>query len=251
MPKKRRFLLTCPKRSKKNNIETDDAKVGDDEENEHLRVDMRTDNIFRDHNDNEEFAIPIEEEDQIFKSDNFSEEKKRILMADDYKPFEGVPKQVNLRKGKFLEQKKENCVETLAQRTYALEAHNRILKNKLDTIGKESSVETLAQRTYALETHNRILKNKLDTIEKESSTEIARLNAEIERLKAEVQKPSTEIERLNAEIERLNAEIETLKAEVQKPAKRARGGGAIERPVAEVYGPMKKPEMVDLTGDSE
>ena len=214
MPKKKRFLLTCPKRSKKNNIETDDAKVGDDEEDEHLRVDMKTDNIFRDHNDNEEFAIPIEEEDQIFKSDNFSEEKKRILMADDYKPFEGGPKQVNLRKGKILEQKKENCVETLAQRTYALEAHNRILKNKLDTIGKESS------------------------------TEIARLNAEIERLKAEVQKPSTEIERLNAEIER-------LKAEVQKPAKRARGDGAIERPVAEVYGPMKKPELVDLTGDSE
>jgi len=206
--------LTCPKRSKKNNIETDDAKVGDDEENEHLRVDMRTDNIFRDHNDNEEFAIPIEKEDQIFKSDNFSEEKKRILMADDYKPFEGVPKQVNLRKGKILEQKTENRVENLAQRTYALEAHNRILKNKLDTIRKESR------------------------------TEIARLNAEIERLKAEVQKPSTEIARLNAEIER-------MKAEVQKPAKRARGGGAIERPVAEVYGPMKKPEMVDLTGDSE
>ena len=214
MPKKKRFLLTCPKRSKKNNIETDDAKVGDDEENEHLRVDMRTDNIFRDHNDNEEFAIPIEKEDQIFKSDNFSEEKKRILMADDYKPFEGVPKQVNLRKGKILEQKTENRVENLAQRTYALEAHNRILKNKLDTIRKESR------------------------------TEIARLNAEIERLKAEVQKPSTEIARLNAEIER-------MKAEVQKPAKRARGGGAIERPVAEVYGPMKKPEMVDLTGDSE
>ena len=214
MPKKKRFLLTCPKRSKKNNIETDDAKVGDDEEDEHLRVDMRTDNIFRDHNDNEEFAIPIEKEDQIFKPDNFSEEKKRILMADDYKPFEGVSNQVNLRKGKILEQKTENSVENLAQRTYALEAYNRILKNKLDTIGKESR------------------------------TEIARLNAEIERLKAEVQKPRTEIARLNAEIER-------LKAEVQKPAKRARGDGAIERPVAEVYGPMKKPEMVDLTGDSE
>ena len=171
MPRKKRFLLTCPKRSKKKKTETEDANVGDDveehqeesEENsneedvqKHLCVDMTTDNIFRDHDDNKEKAIPVQMEDRMFKSDNFSKEKIDFLMKDDDKPFKGISNQVDLETGEILQQKGEN------------------------------SHANLAQRTYALETHNRILKNKLDTIERESAAEIARLNAEIERLKKPV-----------------------------------------------------------------
>jgi len=80
----------------------------------------------------------------------------------------------------------QSSTSDLAKSMDDIDAKNRMLENRLQTIERQSAEEVarLNEKNRVLEERNRVLEKRTQTSERESAAEIARLNAEIDRLKS-------------------------------------------------------------------